>query len=341
MVGDSLEQLLSLLSNSSAQQIRSALAELANRNVVVPVIRFKNLNDPKGTRRIQVVQDVVDGQRQVHVFSTEELLLSWAGESLYQCFSVAAGDLALTLPEDTQLIFDSNTSHRLVINPELVKVLAWGEVQDSPPSVSDEAVVAQTSVTLDSAISKILSRYDSIKEGYLVDETVAESGRLILGLLSFEMPPEARFALIEEIATLSKSIYGEAGAIEVYDDLANKSTRTWDMFQSFSPFYVREAADKENYKEKDKRGSITTTSPVTQYGVVSDGAVSSAAVPRAVVSRAAVPEMKAGGLTGNIERFSDASGSASQEPSRSAAEGVSSKLQSSSTRAGMMPKRGR
>lgn len=348
MATGTVEELLKSLRGASPDAVRAALPALANSNVVVPVLRFQNLNDPQGTRRIQVVQRQNGDRREVSVFSSEDSLLAWAKDELYQCFSVAAGDLALTLPTPTWLVLESGTPSELVLSPEFVQILAWGEPAAAPkqekakeerargdvrrpdqrrgesrsnaqskhdpaqnaqaktaapkqesskqgnaraeagrneaernraradrpraqtevvtrpalqapiedasaPSVSvaenvPEAVESrdpppavdpeQQLETLRKELQTLFEDFPGVAEAYLV---VAPStpATYLLGILASELSPEVRFTLIDEIAQRSQRYFGEAGAIEVYDDLRLKNSRSWELFQTFVPFFLR------------------------------------------------------------------------------------------------------
>ncbi len=310
MAAGSLDELLESLRGASASEIRRALPALANFNVVVPVIRFKNLNDPQGTRRIQVVHRQNDDRREVAVFSSEDLLLAWAKDDVYQCFSVAAGDLALTLPSESWLVFDAGTANELILEPELVQVLAWGEETSAaePPPPRKEQVPAaqpQTAATpardgtatisiadvvpeaaasartepevdpekleeqLRQDLEDLFKHLGMIDEAYLVKAPGLPTTYL-LGVLAAELRPEARFALIEEIAQRSQKYFGEAGAIEVYDDLRLSSSKSWELFQTYIPFFVRDdratGTESESLAQQVEEEHIPDASPGLSTG---------------------------------------------------------------------------
>ena len=62
----------------------------------------------------------------------------------------------------------------------------------------------------------------------------------MLGIILESMHSEERFLMIEGIAEIARKHFGEAGAIEVFDDLAEKNSSSWDLFSAERPFYFRD-----------------------------------------------------------------------------------------------------
>jgi hypothetical protein len=91
-----------------------------------------------------------------------------------------------------------------------------------------------------------LKSTSAIREAYFL-HTGGELAAGVVGLLANALTSEKRFELISHIADLAKAHFGSAGAIEVFDDLADKSSRSWDLFNTISPIY--EASESELRKE--------------------------------------------------------------------------------------------
>ncbi|MCB0360556.1 MAG: hypothetical protein KDD44_12995, partial [Bdellovibrionales bacterium] len=78
--------------------------------------------------------------------------------------------------------------------------------------------------------------FPEIAEAYYLNAE-HEHAEGVLGLLTYGMSSERRFQLIADVAELSRNVFGEAGAIEVYDDLHEPQSGSWELFQMLVPFY--------------------------------------------------------------------------------------------------------
>jgi hypothetical protein len=297
-VAAALDILLKEYRRGSEAERRQFLRELANRLVFVPLVRIVSERDTQGTRKIQIVSEIRDGHKHVSAFTAEERFEHWVGELDYQCFSLAAGDLALTLPAGSTLCIDAGSDHALELDSDEVQFLAFPEPEEGaavetaaePDSDEDAFAVAETAAATDepvmaeplpeereqvapyddsfapaafpeqadsrpesspernltmsldqatSELSSLLEKYPGVEEAYLASTKLAHPG-CVLGVLSERLGSEERFGLIEGVANISRSVFGEAGAIEVYDDLNSQTSRSWDLFNTLAPFYSRQ-----------------------------------------------------------------------------------------------------
>lgn len=87
-------------------------------------------------------------------------------------------------------------------------------------------------------LRNLLVEYPDISEAYYTTSG-GEHGRGILGVLAEHTDPEKRFNLISSVADLSRSLLGYAGAIDVYDDLNDRQSGSWNLFVALTPFYIR------------------------------------------------------------------------------------------------------
>ena len=117
----------------------------------------------------------------------------------------------------------------------------------------------------------ILTEYPSIIEGYILEHSSPHS-ELILGLLAKEWLGDERFRVIESVAVLAKQVFGYAGAIEVYDDLNDTHSSSWDLFKSLPPFYTTETnlieptLSEQIEITPEKRGIRGSMSKLTKSG---------------------------------------------------------------------------
>jgi len=44
---------------------------------------------------------------------------------------------------------------------------------------------------------------------------------------------------VTDIAELAKNLFGEVGAIQVFDDLHRSASSSWELFNTLPPFYIR------------------------------------------------------------------------------------------------------
>lgn len=125
---------------------------------------------------------------------------------------------------------------------------------------------------LEEELRSLFPSFQRIEEAYLLEHSSPHS-ELVLGLLIKDWIEDERFRIIESIAMISKQIFGYAGAIEVYDDLYDSHSNSWDLFKMISPFYVNEKistslAEKiEVLSEKNRKGIRGSMSKLTKTGL--------------------------------------------------------------------------
>jgi len=117
---------------------------------------------------------------------------------------------------------------------------------------------------LEDRLSSVCTKYPSIEEVYALQHS-SEHSECVIGVLNDTWDSEDRFSFIEEVAEVSQEIYGYAGAIEVYDDLNDTHSSSWDFFKMMPPFYTKEMnspisskIEIENYsKSSEDKGKIS------------------------------------------------------------------------------------
>jgi len=124
--------------------------------------------------------------------------------------------------------------------------------------------------TLEKDLSEILDSFNSVSEAYILEHNSPHS-EIILGLLAKNGTGDERFRVIESVALLSKQIFGYAGAIEVYDDLHDTHSSSWDLFKMIPPFFTKQDL-KETLNEQleitsEKRGIRGSMSRLSRSGL--------------------------------------------------------------------------
>jgi hypothetical protein len=92
---------------------------------------------------------------------------------------------------------------------------------------------------VENRLLKVIDTFSSIEEAYSIHHTSSHS-ELVLGVLANPWGSDERFNFVEQVAKVAKDMYGYAGAIEVYDDLYDTHSKSWDLFKMISPFYSKD-----------------------------------------------------------------------------------------------------
>jgi len=284
-----IEQYLEAIYRGQNASVSVLLPALANQFVFAPLLDITHENDARSTNRIKVATFAAGLRRVVPVFTSEKFFNDWS-DGRYRSFSVAGGDLALTLPKGSWLVLNPGKMHSLELSPDDVITLASidevsvslpveelsaeivqenleDEVYEEDITDADETVIHLTAERVQTGAE--LSREDKATSHEDVKTLLCEifprfpeireaylaeteSSQAVLGLLAPQVDPEQRFLLIDTIATISRKTYGTAGAIEVYDDLDLRTSHSWDIFNVLPPFYVAsESAEAALLIEKE------------------------------------------------------------------------------------------
>ena len=245
---------------------RTLLKELAPSLVIIPVVHTQSLKDKSGTQKIKIQEIFDNEQRYIPMFVNEEYYFQWTtGEQ--QMISLVAGDVALTLPPETGIVLNPGSAVEIVLSTADAKNLSEIElIADEavePPKKSDPvdawAAVKSNGITkpapqpppqnaidegrwvpgVELQLREILADFPAVSEAYLVYTNHPERAA-VLGILTDDrLNSDSRFGIVEQIAMAAKKHFGAAGAIEVYDDLYQRNTRSWELFRSIKPLYSR------------------------------------------------------------------------------------------------------
>lgn len=260
------ERIIELSKSVNAGNDRSRrllLRELASSLVIIPVVQTQSLKDKSGTQKIRIEEIYRNDQRFIPMFATEELYLNWTtGE--HQMLSLVAGDVALTLPPGTGIILNAGSESQIVLSAAEAKYLSEieltaeeelpasnGHTKPSPEDIIVPQPVPQPNPVqnridenrwipgVEHQLREILADFPAVSEAYLVYTDHPERAA-VLGLLTDDrLNSDSRFGIVEQIAMAAKKHFGAAGAIEVYDDLYQRNTRSWELFRSIKPLYSR------------------------------------------------------------------------------------------------------
>lgn len=267
-----LEQYLTKFSLADGYRF-NVLSSLFSRHVLfTPIVSSIDLGDQRQTKKFRVVTFYQGRQCLIPTFTSEDFFESW-NATRYDCLCVVGGDLLLTLPSKTYLLVNPETPDAVELSPEDITRLVMldsenqegketglqnrnktREKTDFSRVVSELSPSGNASVFFHGEVGKLASqvlvdlvlifkRYPEIQEAYASDSDQGGRG-MVLGLLTTPFFPERRFLLITEIAELSRQHYGLAGAIEVYDDLDEPYSNSWELFNTLAPFYTTAQYDE-------------------------------------------------------------------------------------------------
>jgi hypothetical protein len=275
-----IEGYLEKIASGQKEYLSDLLLHLSEEILYTPVVAIQNAGDAQGTKKIKVATFSSEGRSIVPTFTSEEYFLEWS-DGKHQCFSVSGGDLALSLPRNTWLVINPGYSSSYELSPDQISVVAEADRFSRKSGIacaeafepegrratrtdlrtglfSDQALQPAGSETraegenetfpfvseqVCTDLSSVLKDYQEIDEAYF-EATLGGSSQAELGILAQQLSAERRFVLIDEIAEISRKYYGSAGAIEVYDDLNIKSSRSWELFSAIAPFYSKNRGEE-------------------------------------------------------------------------------------------------
>lgn len=283
-----IEQYLEAIYRGQDASVSVLLPALANQFVFAPLLNIEHVDDERSTNRIRVATFASGLRKVVPVFTSKKIFDDWS-DGRYSSFSVAGGDLALTLPKGSWLVLNPGKMHCLELSPDDVITLSKidqpefslpieeldaqvvarpqrfvedmadddGKVIDLTAenvprehAVSPMRIERKSLPDLERDLSRLFLLYPEVQEAYFSE---TDSSQAVLGLLAPKLSPEQRFLLIDEIANLSRNTYGSAGAIEVYDDLNLKTSHSWALFSVLSPFYIRSEFENSELRLEKER----------------------------------------------------------------------------------------
>lgn len=111
-------------------------------------------------------------------------------------------------------------------------------------------------------LAALFAKHGEIREAYFLETNGERSGGIV-GLFCTKISAEDRFGLIAEIAEISRTVYGEGGALDVFDDLAHPSSNSWEIFSPIAPFYTLEET-VERAQSLSAKVDVETTNKQTE-----------------------------------------------------------------------------
>lgn len=282
MENNSIKNILENLSSNNIKERKLALIKLSEQIVFVPATSFEKKINGEETKKIKIVNTNINEKTVIPVFIGEDIFFDYISKHNYQCFSLPLGDLALTVPKDYWILIDQGLETEIYLSPEEINIISGNEPLVAEPIVKSkkdeeeypiyaEEYQEETETTeeessaaiaenesfnpyklnpykisaspeeIKESLKKILEKYNEIVEAYYIHNV---SGTTAVGLVSENLLLESRFNLIEEVSNISREFFGEAGLIEVFDDLASYSSSSWELFKTETPFYEKPKVNK-------------------------------------------------------------------------------------------------
>lgn len=194
----------------------------------------------------------------VPTFTSQKLLSEW-GNGKFSSLTVQGIDLAQCLPGNVWLHINPGSQQIILLSPnEILKIKSLSSRKLTNSNYLEKALEISESDVLEekesndalktfvnkkmllSELKKSLSRYPLIQRAYFVDSSSPEGDGGVLGVFVSTLSQDERYELAHSVAAISKTYFGYAGAIEVYDNLLDSKPNSREMFDSFVPFYFSE-----------------------------------------------------------------------------------------------------
>lgn len=230
-----------MFASEGSPESRARVIELlADTLVFTPATAINRDNSNSDVRKISVVTMQVDGHRFVPTFTTEDAFFAWSKDQ-YQCLSVMGSDLALSLPRETGLIVNLSGANECTLKPDEVWQMSVGPDAEGEESAKE---ISGSLNELEDELAAVFRVSFPVKEAYLVSVDRQPPGA-VLGLQLNNATAEERFDLMTKIAELSRKYFDEASAIEVFDDLHQSNSASWELFMRSKPFFEREFGSEQ------------------------------------------------------------------------------------------------
>ncbi len=279
----SIKNILGNLSSNNFKERKLALNKLSEQIVFVPATSFEKKTNGEETKKIKIVNTNVNEKTVIPVFIGEDVFFDYISKHNYQCFSLPLGDLALTVPKDYWILIDQGLDTEIYLSPEDINIISGNDpiITEAAPVIKEQEEeeypiyaeeyreetednqqesfadfnekeifkdyklnpykISANPEEIKQSLKTILEKYPEIVEAYYIHNV---SGTTAVGLVSENLLLESRFNLIEEVANISREFFGEAGLIEVFDDLASYSSSSWELFKTETPFYEKQKINK-------------------------------------------------------------------------------------------------
>ena len=252
-----LKSSLEQLSQGLVEAFTPTLRLLADAVLFAP-ISLSSENEEEGIELVKLVTVFDTGRRYVPVFTEESGFNEWSNEK-YQMLSLCGADLALSLPPSTHILVNPDEEHSVEFTaPEVEQLAHLDEVEEEISKTADVDELLED-------ITDILARFPGVEEGYFVESVEGET-RGIVGLLTNGLNIEERFLLVCKIAELSRNEFGASSALDVFDDLHDENSSSWELFKAYTPFYEKVDNRKKELPEIEAVKLIDTIEAIPEDG---------------------------------------------------------------------------
>ena len=251
------------IAEGDAGLMEKLLHLLAAETLFTPVTYSLDLPDARGSKKVRVVSIDIMGRKVVPTFSREDLFDGWNSECL-ECLAVTGGDLALAMPDEAGLLLNPGHLHEVFFEPrdvsELAKLVNEGGSREDAVLDQKKNVIAKVSregraESLIRELKTLFVRHHGVCEAYYLDASTQDAEGS-LGLLTDDISENMRFSLMRRIGEISQRHFDSSGAIEVYTDLSQKASSSWDLFSPLTPFYERDITAGAHLPSQQYKGEI-------------------------------------------------------------------------------------
>ncbi len=259
MKTERVNDLISRVAQGEISLVHEVLESLAHEYLLLPVSAKFNTGDARGTQRVTVPTLQLDARTVVPVFTSEDAFSSWS-DGHHNCLSLIGADVVDSVPRGAGMIINPGQPFSLELSPaelEAIVRVANGESLGSLP-VASRATTAngggqarnskngidRISEQLVPQLHEVFRDFPAVLEAFVVPVKTPTS-EVVLGLLTEGLKADLRFDLLSRIAEISRAVFGNVGAVEVFDDLHSRVSTSWELFQAQAPFYSRSSSRSE------------------------------------------------------------------------------------------------
>lgn len=221
------------------------LVAIGRARLLIPTsLKFES-GDELGTVRVKVSTLIARGCRELPVFCSQSAYVKWS-KGYFKPFPVLGADLIDMLDSKTYIILNPASSCSLTLSPFELERIRRMAIKDIAILDTSHQIVKMGKKSgsgnkseVEDSLGTILPYYPDISEAYYFP-SVSEECEGVLGIMAGNLEPEVRYNLISDVAEIARDIYGEAGAIYVYDDLHIPGACSQRLFEGLSPFYIKD-----------------------------------------------------------------------------------------------------
>ena len=184
--------------------------------------------------------------RKVVCFSSESLAKQWSPKQAI-AVELRVAELLDALPDDCGILLNpapltSSDSQPLDISKSIALLQTNLDSSRDCKSDAKKQAIESSAEFEDLLIKDIVEVCEStsqIKEAYFLYRSKDLLSPVVVGVLCVGLHSEMRYHLIDKFAEISQNYFDSPSAIDVFDDLDVRNSRSWDLFKTLLPVYTQ------------------------------------------------------------------------------------------------------